>query len=785
MSLAKDGENSTVLLSDRYELFEQLGEGGMATIYRAHDTRLGRDVAVKVIRRDVFPPEHLGRILKRFKREALAIARLSHPNIVKVLDFGEADGMPYLVLEYQPNGTLKDRLGEPMPWRRAAELVLPIASALQHAHDHQIVHRDVKPSNILLNDAGEPMLSDFGIAGLLEGEAEGALTTGTGTILGTPEYMAPEQGLGKEADNRADIYSLGIVFYEMITGRAPFKADTPMALVLKHINDPLPRPSRFIRGLPEPVEEIFLKMLAKRPEDRYTDLNEFSTAIRQLLSVNALPIAAQSNATQTQRRSWLGWGGCVAALILLAFGLVRSGGISLALLERHVVGTPTAKLLVPIAMGTGKFITRDVPSSTSAPTSTATLMPVPGSVIATQISPIDSMPMVYVPEGDFIAGTGDMERREYMPAFWIDRTEVTNWMFAAFVQTTGYKTDAEANGFSRVIGNVESGQGERDAQGFNWRHPMGPGSTYLGSESLPVSFVSWNDAAAYCSWAGKRLPTESEWEKAARSTDGRNYPWGNSMDSCTRGNFDDESKISTAQVVGLACDGYPRAAAPVGSFPTGASPYGVLDMAGNVAEWVAPDAAPGTALLQVPSPAGVARPVRGGSWLSSIDSLASAAEQFHYAENSRFDLGFRCAADASSKSDVASASFSDSVTQVPRLSTPVPISKTRLFIAVTNGLPSGYCYVYLDGINAPLYTKNYAGLYQNEYIANGARLNGSIFGGPDWIGLNPGIHRVTFCAWTKDWPSQSIGCSETVTQNFTSDSQPLTCNLVQAKPNGP
>jgi len=226
---------------ERYHILEQLGEGGMAVVYKAYDTRLEREVAVKVIRRDAFPAQHNERIFKRFEREARALARLSHPNIVKVLDYGTHDGSPFLVLEYLPGGTLKHRLGKPIPWQEAAALLIPVARALHYAHENKIVHRDVKPSNILINQSGEPMLTDFGIAKLLESDEGQTLTTGTGVGVGTPEYMSPEQGLGQEVDARADIYSLGIIFYEMVTGRKPFRADTPMAVVVKHINEPLPR----------------------------------------------------------------------------------------------------------------------------------------------------------------------------------------------------------------------------------------------------------------------------------------------------------------------------------------------------------------------------------------------------------------------------------------------------------------------------------------------------------------------------------------------------------------
>jgi len=265
----------------RYHILEQLGEGGMATVYKAFDTRLEREVAVKIIRKDVFSPVVLERVLKRFEREAKSLARLSHPNIVKVLDYGDYEGSPYLVLEYLPGGTLKGRLGKPLPWTEATRLLLPIARALEYAHQQGVIHRDVKPSNILITTSGEPMLTDFGIAKLLEAD-EGQTLTATGVGIGTPEYMSPEQGMGREIDARADVYSLGIVFYELVTGHKPYVADTPMAVVLKHVTDPLPRPQRFVPDLPDAVEKVLLKALAKEPQNRYPTMEAFAGGMERL-----------------------------------------------------------------------------------------------------------------------------------------------------------------------------------------------------------------------------------------------------------------------------------------------------------------------------------------------------------------------------------------------------------------------------------------------------------------------------------------------------------------------
>ena len=257
----------------RYHILEQLGEGGMAIVYKAYDTRLERNVAFKVLRTDLFGQAVLEQVLKRFEREAKSLARLKHPNIVNILDFGEHEGMPYLVMEYLPGGTLKQKLGQVIPWQEAIQTLLPVARGLAYAHQHSVIHRDVKPANVLIDQNQEPILTDFGIAKLLEG-ADGHTLTASGVGIGTPEYMAPEQGIGASTiDARADIYSLGIVLYEMVTGRKPYIADTPMAVVLKQMTDPLPRPTDFVPDLPEEVEHILFKSLAKEPNDRYADMN--------------------------------------------------------------------------------------------------------------------------------------------------------------------------------------------------------------------------------------------------------------------------------------------------------------------------------------------------------------------------------------------------------------------------------------------------------------------------------------------------------------------------------
>ena len=263
----------------RYHIVEQLGEGGMATVYKAFDNRLERDVAIKVIRRDMVADAHKAQMLRRFEREAKALAKFMHANIVPIIDYGEYEGSPYLVMAYLPGGTLKEKTGKPMPYKDAARLLLPVARALEYAHDEGVIHRDVKPANILITKTGIPMLSDFGIAKILETDRATQLT-GTGVGIGTPEYMSPEQWKGNVVP-QTDIYALGVVFYELVTGRRPYDADTPAAIFEKVLIDPLPRPKDIVPGLPDAVERVLFKALAKKPEDRYEDMGAFAGALER------------------------------------------------------------------------------------------------------------------------------------------------------------------------------------------------------------------------------------------------------------------------------------------------------------------------------------------------------------------------------------------------------------------------------------------------------------------------------------------------------------------------
>jgi serine/threonine protein kinase len=266
----------------RYLVVDEIGRGGAAVVYQAMDTtpELERYVALKMMLWDI---EKSDKFMKRFQREAKVLAQLSHPSIVRVLDYGEHEETPFLVMEYVPNGSLLSRMGPPFSADEAAALLLPIARALEHAHKKNVVHRDIKPANILINNAGQPMLSDFGIARLMNVEESQALT-GTGAMIGTPAYMAPEQIQGELVDGRADIYALGILFFELVTSRKPYIADTPIEMALKHLHDPLPRPRQMVRSLPISVEQVILKATAKKPHDRFQDMGHFAHALEKISS---------------------------------------------------------------------------------------------------------------------------------------------------------------------------------------------------------------------------------------------------------------------------------------------------------------------------------------------------------------------------------------------------------------------------------------------------------------------------------------------------------------------
>ncbi len=266
-------------LSGRYRIVRSLGEGGMANVYLAHDLILDRDVAVKLLRLDLRDDP---KTIKRFQREALATTELVHPHIVSLYDVGEENGMQYLVMEYVKGMDLKNYIKEnfPLPLQQVIDIMEQILSAVATAHAHNIIHRDLKPQNILIDEQGNAKITDFGIAVAL---SEHSMTQ-TNTILGSVHYLSPEQARGSMATKQSDIYSLGIILYEMLTGSVPFKGETAVSIALKHFQNAIPSVRDFDADIPQALENVVLQATAKDPRDRYATVEDMATDLLTTLS---------------------------------------------------------------------------------------------------------------------------------------------------------------------------------------------------------------------------------------------------------------------------------------------------------------------------------------------------------------------------------------------------------------------------------------------------------------------------------------------------------------------
>ena len=268
------------VIAERYELLELVGTGGMSSVYKAHDQLLERNVALKVLH------PHFGdddEYVERFRREARAVAQLSHPNIVTVIDRGEADGHQFIVFELIEGENLKELVGRtgPLPVRRAAELALAVADGLAFAHENGLVHRDVKPQNVLVNADGEAKVTDFGIARSLDVERG---MTQTGTVLGTSNYLSPEQASGKPVTPATDVYSLGVVLYELLTAEVPFPGENFVAVAMKHLNEPPPDILAQRPDVPLRLAAALERALEKDPAQRFPTMREFASELRASLA---------------------------------------------------------------------------------------------------------------------------------------------------------------------------------------------------------------------------------------------------------------------------------------------------------------------------------------------------------------------------------------------------------------------------------------------------------------------------------------------------------------------
>lgn len=418
-----------------YRVVEQIGMGGMATIFKAYQPSMDRYVALKIL------PAHFAHdpgFTARFNREAQTIARLEHKHILPVYDYGEENGVTYLVMRYLEGGTLKDLLAQRRPsLAETVDIMTQVCAALDYAHRQGVVHRDVKPANILIDLEGDAYLSDFGIAKVLEG-VTGHLTE-TGATVGTPAYMAPEQSMGQQVDARSDIYALGVVLYEMLVGRLPYQADTPMAVALMHIHNPLPLPRQVAPSLSEAFENVILKALAKQPTDRFQSAGQMAAALKEALSQSGAgaPAATQSILSgeedrPTRRSDERAFAGPSETLLVppeRRFPLVPvlvGGGLLIVLL----VG---AALLLPrLLSGDATASLPDAPTATSAAAAATSTAPAEGQPTATpEEAPASTAPadLLSLPPAVPISGTlvDAFDDPAFDGAFDSDRWQFASW----------------------------------------------------------------------------------------------------------------------------------------------------------------------------------------------------------------------------------------------------------------------------------------------------------------------------------------------------------------------
>jgi predicted Ser/Thr protein kinase len=546
-------------LAGRYRCEAYLG-GGMADVYRARDTELPRDVAIKILKPS---SQNDPDMRAAFLDEVQLASCCSHENIVMTYDKGDFEGSPYIVMEFLRGENL-DKLiknGQQGDLKRILQTALQIARALEYVHSQNIVHRDLKPQNLHVDQHGRVKLVDFGIAKAVDWNK-----TQVGLVKGTAYYMSPEQIMGEPVTFRTDIWSFGVVLYEMLCeGKRPFQGGTLDILWASIVNGTPDYVALSEKQIPEFVLRILRQCLEKKAENRYADFNAVAGDIEAALS--ALSMAETSAAT-------VGIAAQSPAMKRLPAWLV-AGGVSVAavcigLLVYHLVAGKPAK--EPLA--------RQITTPTGD--------------------------MVLVDAGPALIGGKKLKMT--LKAFYIDKTEVSNGDYARFL---------------------------RDE---NWHRPIGFSED---KPTLPVVNVTLYDAIAFATWAGKRLPTSDEWEKAARGTMGFIFPWGNDSKP-ELANVSDNVTLTKHELM------------PVSSFPAGASPYGALNMCGNVWEWVKTPQSPNVDALKAMerelktkfAPDERYYGIRGGYFGVSLLKDSTSGQYFYPAGRATPDIGFRCAKNA-------------------------------------------------------------------------------------------------------------------------------------------
>ncbi len=537
-------------LGEAYRVEKELGAGGFAVVYLALDLHLKRKLAIKLLAPDLITSKT---VLERFRREAETVAQLSHPHIVPLHFIGQKDDLVYLAMECIEGGSLADRLEKEgqLPAEDVVRIVSEVASALAYAHKRGVIHRDIKPHNVLIeSETGRSLVTDFGIART----AEGSSLTASGMMVGTPAYLSPEQVTGSTVDHRADIYALGVMAYEMLSGQPPFTGPTPTAVLMKRLTSPPTPIARLRPDTPQALRDTIDGMLAQNPEERVQSAAEVVRAL----------------------------GGATPA----------SGGHPTAeFVTRRRQQTQRTRLM---AIGSGVLVVGALLSYVLMPHGSR----------RPPLNPMDAE-MAVIPAGSYTIGTSEGSDSRLKPAhqvqlaaFGLDVHEVTVGDYKVFVDS-----------------------GRADAP---W--------TSLPAANLPVTGVRWSEATNYCAWKhrdGGVLPSEEQWEAAARGIAARRYPWTGELE-LGRANIASERR---------------NAPAAVGSYPRGGTPEGVQDLIGNVWEWTSSPmgAYPGGQPIQGLMPLQF-YVIRGGAYNTPDPTAITRGYNSPVADRTLLDkTGFRCA----------------------------------------------------------------------------------------------------------------------------------------------
>ena len=665
-------------VADKYVVESVVGAGGFATVYRARHTMWHRPVALKVF-------NLLGHVTGRqqrelvdaFLREGAILAELSErsPAICQARDAGtltSPSGMtlPYLVLEWLDGSTLADLLDVesmrgrvPRTLAEAVDLLDPIAEALALAHQRGIVHRDVKPANIfVVGDATETRcalkLLDFGVA-KVRSSAEAMASTAGSFAAFTPSYAAPEQFSRNHGATGpwTDVYALSLVLVELVTGQEA-QGGADLAAVAKAACDAVVRPTPRGRGaeVSDAAEVVFERALAVRPRERYPDVAALWGALRAVLARSALETPAAPRSVKLTPRD----PSFHTADTLDLPGDVRSEPVPSRRVGRRDLHTTArrrrrwrlvAVVASTVATAVGVVSARSLPKGARAPQHLAPTAPPQPSASSTA-PPEGPCPadMALIPGGSFFMGDDDGTKYErpahqvLLPPYCMDRFEVT---------VAKYKACSDAGECKRAgLSNVWAGIEPHDRATFD---PLCNATDPVARAQHPINCVDWEMASRFCETRGKRLPSEAEWEFAARGPDGRRYPWGDAppspklLNACgTECEAWGKSHGEDERAMYSAADDF-ATTAPVGSFPAGASPYGLEDVAGNVWEWTADWFAPydrGDARRPSGPRAGTERVIRGGAWNGRDPSWVRPTFRYRMPPSERsYGTGFRCASD--------------------------------------------------------------------------------------------------------------------------------------------